>query len=68
MSTGKKRLLGIVALVIGIVALMVLFDIGILWLFAKVVQTIWGWVLWAAESLYWALSSLFEVRDGSIVP
>ncbi len=68
MSIGKKRLLGIVALVIGVVALMVLFDIGILWLFAKVVQMIWGWGLWAAESLYWALTSLFEVRDRSMVP
>jgi len=64
----KNRLLGSVAVVCVIIALMILFDVGIFWLIVKGVYWIWGAILWGAERLYWALSSLFEVRDGSIVP
>ena len=65
--TGKK-LLGMVAVVVGIVAVMALFDIGILWLIEKLARAIWGFILWAAESLYWAVTSLFEVGNRSIDP
>jgi len=64
----KNRLLGSAAVVCVIIALMILFDVGIFWLFVKGVELIWGAFLWGVERLYWALSSLFEVRDGSIVP
>ena len=59
----RKRVLAIVMIVLAIVVLMVAFDIGVLWLATYIVRAVWAWMVWVAESIYWFVSSLFEVHS-----
>ena len=59
----KQRALWTAIIVLGVIVLMVAFDIGILWMVSYSIREVWAGMVWVVESIYWLVSSLFEVKD-----